>query len=179
MKMWKNDDSLASGASTVHDWYRLLHYRHVSLYISNLFDPDPQTLQTDKQTTCNLTQDRALHYIVHRAVKKNRGAACTTCSLLLPLLPRLPSLSVDEQFTRSSQGERWDVLEMTLRWPWLHFDFVSSTLLLSFLTSVTFCASSDYSSSDYCKHFKFKSARQIHSCGAYLNSSSQQWRQLS
>jgi len=38
------------------------------LKIPNVCDPDPATLQTDGQTTCNL--NTALCTIVHRAVKK-------------------------------------------------------------------------------------------------------------
>jgi len=38
--------------------------------ISNLCAPDPATLQTDRQMTCNLNS--ALCTIVHRAVKANR-----------------------------------------------------------------------------------------------------------
>jgi len=37
--------------------------------ISNLCDPDPPTLQTDGQTTCNLNTALCTMTIVHRAVK--------------------------------------------------------------------------------------------------------------
>jgi len=36
--------------------------------ISNLCDPDPPTLQTDRKTTCNRNRPTAL-FTVHRAVK--------------------------------------------------------------------------------------------------------------
>jgi len=45
----------------------LIIVRAVSFQDSNLYGPDPPTLQTDRQTTCNL--NTALCTIVHRAVK--------------------------------------------------------------------------------------------------------------